>query len=72
MSAICSTIMQKLHNMDGNWGLYSLIPESLEIMEQFLRLKASIDLSSSTAREINCYMWFLLSKIQLCLSFKIF
>lgn len=64
--------MQKLHIVGGDWGLYVLISETLEIIEQFLRFKTSLDLSSSSTHEITCYMWLLLLIIQLSLSFKIF
>ena len=64
--------MQKLHIVGGDWGLYTLISESLEITEQFVKLKTSLDLSSSSTREITFYMWVLLLTIQFCLSFKIF
>ena len=64
--------MQKLDIVGGDWGLYTLISETLEIIEQFLRFKTSLDLSSSSTHEITCYMWLLLLIIQLSLSFKIF
>ena len=44
--------MRKLQNVDGDWGLCTLIPESLEIIEEFPESKTSLDLSSSTTREI--------------------